>query len=90
MAHHKSAQKRIRQTAKRTERNREIRSRTRTLVKRFRLATEGGDASAAAEHLKTAERAIRRAASKGVIPARRASRMVSRLAKRLQTISAGS
>lgn len=90
MANHKSAQKRIRQTAKRQARNREIRSRTRTLVKRFRLAAEGGDAAAAVDHLRAAERAIRRAASKGVIPARRASRTVSRLAKRLQALSASS
>ena len=87
MAHHKSAQKRIRQTAKRQARNRDVKSSTRTLVKRFRVAAEGGDATAAAEHLRAAERAIRQAASKGVIPARRASRTVSRLAKRLQAIS---
>lgn len=90
MAHHKSAQKRIRQTVKRTERNREIRSRTRTLIKRFRVAADSGDATAATEHLRSAEGAIRAAASKGVIPAGRASRTVSRLAKRLQAISAGS
>ena len=32
MAHHKSAQKRIRQTARRNARNRDVRSSTRTLV----------------------------------------------------------
>lgn len=90
MAHHKSAQKRIRQTVRRTARNRDVRSRTRTLIKRFRQAVEAGDAAAAGQHLRVAERAIRRAATKGVIPARRASRTVSRLSKRLQTISASS
>lgn len=90
MAHHKSAKKRIRQTVRRTARNRDVRSNTRTLVKRFRMAVEAGDAAAAGQHLRAAERAIRRAATKGVIPARRASRTVSRLSKRLQTISASS
>lgn len=90
MAHHRSAQKRIRQTARRTARNRDVRSRTRTLIKRFRQAVEAGDAAAAGQHLRAAERAIRRAATKGVIPARRASRTVSRLSKRLRTISASS
>lgn len=90
MAHHKSAQKRIRQTAKREAHNRDIRSRTRTLVKNFRVAADSGDATEAAERLRAAEAAVCQAASKGVIPARRASRVVSRLAKRLQALSASS
>ncbi len=41
MAHHKSAKKRIRQTAKRTARNRSLRSTLRTSIKKFRgLLTE--------------------------------------------------
>jgi small subunit ribosomal protein S20 len=90
MAHHKSAQKRIRQTARRTARNRDVRSHTRTLVKKFQKALEAGDAEAAGQQLRLAEGAIRRAATKGIIPARRASRTVSRLSKSLKTISAPS
>ena len=86
MANHKSALKRIRQSERRRKRNQHVRSGMRTEVKRFRLAVDAGDAGQAADLFKTAERAIRRAASKGVIPKRRAARRVSRLARQLQGI----
>ena len=84
MADHKSALKRIRQTRKRQDRNTAIRSRMRTVVKQFRKAVAGGDADVN-EKLRAAEREIRKAATKGLIPARRASRAVSRLAKSANT-----
>ncbi len=87
MANHKSALKRIRQTEKRRKRNQHIRTGMRTLIKRFSAAIESGDAAAAAEQFVGAERAIRQAASKGVIPRQRADRNVSRLAKRLNTVA---
>ena len=90
MANHKSALKRIRQSERRRKRNQHIRSGMRTEIKRLREAIEAGDSSLASERFASTERAIRRAATKGVIPARRASRTVSRLSKRLQTISASS
>ena len=80
MARHKSAQKRARQDVKRRERNRTLRSRTRSVVKSLRAELEAG-AAGLAEKLREAESALRKAASKGVIPKRRASRQVSRLAK---------
>ena len=82
MASHKSAEKRARQSERRRLRNRNVQTRTRTLVKEFLVAVEGGGKDAA-DKLRAAERGLRRAASKGVIPKRRASRRVSRLAKRL-------
>ncbi len=82
MANHKSAEKRARQSERRRLRNRNVLTRTRTVVKDFLTALEGGEAGAG-EKLRAAERALRQAASKGVIPKRRASRRVSRLAKRL-------
>ncbi len=82
MANHKSALKRIRQSHKRQARNTNVRSRMRTIVKKFKLALAAGDADAG-EKLRAAEREIRKAATKGIIPARRASRTVSRLAKSL-------
>lgn len=81
MATHKSAEKRARQDAKRRERNRTVRSQARTVVKALRADLEAG-AAGIAEKLRGAERALRKAASKGVIPKRRASRQVSRLARR--------
>jgi len=81
LANHKSAKKRARQTLKRTERNRSTRSRVKSAVKSARSALAAGDAGEAETALKTAESVLRRAASKGVIPKKRASRCVSRLAK---------
>ena len=82
MANHKSALKRIRQSRKRRDRNTNIRSRMRTIVKNFQNALANGDDDAG-EKLRAAEGEIRKAVSKGIIPARRASRTVSRLAKSL-------
>jgi small subunit ribosomal protein S20 len=86
VANHKSALKRIRQNKKRQERNTALRSRIRTVVKKFRSAVADGEADAG-EKLRAAEREIRKAAAKGLIPARRASRTVSRLAKSLNASS---
>ncbi len=81
MADHKSAKKRARQTPKRTERNRSSRSRVKSAVKSARSALAAGDAGETATAIKDAEGVLRRAASKGAIPKKRASRSVSRLAK---------
>ena len=81
MATHKSAEKRARQSQVRRDRNRQVLSRVRTVVKGVRKALEGGDAEAARTQLRAAERELRKAASKGVVPRRRASRSVARLAR---------
>lgn len=86
MATHKSAEKRVRQTLKRRDRNRTVKSHVRTLEKAFRQAADGGDADQAATKLRATERAMRRAASKGVLPKSQVSRRVSRLAKRLNQV----
>ena len=78
MANHKSAAKRARQTAKRTERNRGIKSKVKTAIRAFREALAQND-EAAGSKLQAAARELRRAASKGVIAKRNASRRVSRL-----------
>ena len=79
MANHKSAIKRIRQNAKRNERNRYWRSTMRTYVKKVRTAIDAGDKAAAAEALTVAIKTIDKVASKGVIHPNQASRRVSRL-----------
>ena len=88
MANHKSAQKRIRQTERRRIRNKNARTRMRTIVKNFETAIESGDAENSTTRFRAAEREIRKAATKGLIPRKRASRTVSRLAKRLDSASA--
>ncbi len=80
MANHKSAKKRARQNAVRRDRNRAIRSRLRATVKRARAAVDGSADDAAAP-VKAAESDLRRAATKGVSRSKRASRLVSRLAR---------
>ena len=79
MATHASAKKRIRQTERRTARNRHVRSTVRTSIKRARQALVGGDAGAARTAVRDAEAAIRKAVSKGVFHAKTGSRYVSRL-----------
>jgi len=79
LAQHKSAKKRARQSLKRRARNRGTRSAVRTGVKAVRTNADAGEDPTAS--LRSAEGLIRRAASKGVIPKKRASRQVSRLAK---------
>ena len=79
MANHASAKKRIRQTVKRTLRNRLIRSTVRTYVKRLRVAIDAGDKAAAEEALGVAVSRIEGAVRKGVFHRKTGSRYVSRL-----------
>ncbi len=88
MANHKSAVKRARQAEKRRARNRAVKSEVRHRVKAVRTAVASGDSTAAAEQLKVAERVLRKAASKGVVPKTTASRSVSRLAKAVHGLQA--
>lgn len=81
MANHKSAIKRTRQNLVRRDRNRAIKSRLRATLKQARAAVDGSTEEAA-KLVKDAESQLRRAASKGVIPSKRASRLVSRLSRR--------
>jgi small subunit ribosomal protein S20 len=78
MANIKSAEKRIGQAAKRTSRNRAVRSKLRGFIKKYR---EAGD-SAKAEALPTTIAEIDVALRKGVIHRNAAARYKSRLAKK--------
>lgn len=89
MATHVSARKRARQAAKRRVRNRHIRSRVRGIVKSVQSALEAGSAESPSL-VREAESAIRRAASKGVLTRKQASRKVARLARRAHRIAARS
>jgi small subunit ribosomal protein S20 len=79
VANHDSSKKRIKQTERRTARNRHVRSTVRGAIKRARTAIEGGDPKLALEAVKDAESSIRKAVSKGVYHAKTGSRYVSRL-----------
>ncbi len=82
MANIKSQIKRNRQTIKRTERNKAVRSELKTRTKNaIEAATEG--AENAAELVRAAQKRIDMATTKGVIHKNAASRRKSRLAKKL-------
>ncbi|MAI24944.1 MAG: 30S ribosomal protein S20 [Spirochaeta sp.] len=87
LANHKSALKRIRQSERRRKRNQHARSGMRTQVKRFMQTLEDGDAEAAQTQFRLTERSVRRAASNGLIPKKRADRQLGRLARRLNALS---
>ena len=86
MAHHKSAIKRIKQTIKKTARNRHVSSTLKTYIKRVREAVESKDKDAAVAALKVAIPVIDATATKGVIHSSTASRNVSRLTKLVNTL----
>ena len=77
MAHSLSAKKRIRQTAKRTLRNRAARTALRSAIKKYRA----GEKSARAASLPGTYSEIDRALRKGIIHQNAAARYKSRLAK---------
>ena len=81
MANHKSALKRAGQNERRRMRNKAVQTRVRNVVKAVRLA-EGEDAVA---KLDAAKSAIDKAAKKGVLHQKTASRKISRLAKQVNS-----
>ena len=86
MANHKSALKRIRTNERKRLRNRLVRNRTRTFVKKARLEIDGGDASNAREATAVAIRELDKAVSKGVLHKNTAARRKSRLMKQLNSL----
>ncbi len=88
MANNASARKRIRQTEKRTERNRMRRSRVRTFLRKVELAIAGGDKSQAAAAFQSAQPEMQAAVTKGVLHRNTVARKLSRLSARIKAISA--
>ena len=79
MANVASAEKRNRQRLRRRARNLFHLTTMRTYVKRVRAALDAKDATKAKDALKEAVRVIDKAAQKGVIDKKSASRKISRL-----------
>ena len=80
MANTRSAQKRARQTVKRSARNSTVRTSLKGAIKKAREAVATGDKAKAEAAFREATSMIDRARSKGIIHARNASRRVARLA----------
>lgn len=83
MANIKSQIKRNRQNEQRRLRNKSVRSRLRTLSKRFTETADGDDRDAAVEAYRVATKALDQAAAKGVIHKNKAANKKARLARRL-------
>lgn len=87
MAHHKSAEKRIRQTVVSTARNRTNNSRMKSAVKKAELAIASGNKTEAEAALKAAQPELARGVVKGVVHKNTAARKMSRLTKRLRALA---
>jgi small subunit ribosomal protein S20 len=89
VANHPSALKRERQARKQRERNRTVTSKMKTAVKKARLSLTQDNPEQRTARIREATSVIDRAASKGVIPKKRASRKISRMTIQMnKTVSA--
>ena len=86
MPHHKSAEKRLRQTEKRTAINRSRLSRVRTFVKKVETAIATGDRVEAQSAFRIAQPELHRATTKGVLHKNTVARKLSRLAARINAL----
>jgi small subunit ribosomal protein S20 len=79
----------MRQTLKRTARNRRVKSIVKTATRRFEEAIQSGDRELAQSRLIAAIRKIDQAAAKGVIHKNNAARKKSRLTRLFNRFAAG-
>jgi len=85
MANIRSQIKRNRQNETRRQRNQAVRSELKTRAKSAVTAAESGDAAAAADALRQAQRRLDTASAKGVVHPKTAARRKSRLTKRVNS-----
>jgi small subunit ribosomal protein S20 len=83
----RSAIKKHRQSLKRKARNMHVRSTLKSLAKDLNSAIEEKDSAKSKEFLKTMISTLDKAASKGIIHKKTASRSISRLSKRVYELS---
>lgn len=88
MANNASARKRIRQTEKRTARNKARKSRVRSFLRKVEEAVKSGDKAAAQDAFRAAQPEMQRAATKGVVHANTVARKLSRLSARVKSVGA--
>ncbi len=90
MANHKSALKRHRQSLVRRQRNRMMKTRVKNVIKAVNAAVAGQSADEAREALHVAVKVIAKAASKGTLHKKNASRKISRLTRKVNGVAAAS
>jgi len=84
----KSAAKRHRQSLIRRDKNRAVKSSIKTQLKKVVAIVPAGDKEASAVEFRLAVKKIDQAASKGVMHKNKASRLKSRLSKRVKALQA--
>ncbi len=87
MANIKSAKKRVLVAEKRQDRNKAIKSKVKTYVKKVEVAIEANDVEAAKAALLVAISEIDKAAKKGIYHKNTAARKVSRLTKAVNALA---
>lgn len=87
MPNHKSAEKRVRQTAKKNEVNSKNRSKLRTQIKKLRAALASGDKQQSQELLVPTISLIDKSVNKGVIHRNTAARYKSRLTSHVNDLA---
>jgi small subunit ribosomal protein S20 len=87
MPNHKSAKKRVRQTARKNEVNRNNRSRLRTAIKKLRGSIGESDAQVSQELLPQTVSMIDKMVHKGIIHRNAAARHKSRLSKHVSSLA---
>jgi small subunit ribosomal protein S20 len=87
VANHPSAMKRMRQNEKRRARNRAVRSRVKTEIKKVLKAVEENNAEEANAALRSATSILGKSASKGVYHRNNASRKIARLARKVNALN---
>ncbi len=87
MANIKSAKKRIKVIETKTLRNKMVKSKIKTIIKKFEAAVASGDKSAAEEQLRVCTSELSKAVSKGILHKNTASRKISRLAAKVNKMA---
>ena len=88
MPNHKSAEKRVRQSARRRDINQSNRTRLRSSIKKLRGALTGGNAKESSSLLPTTISEIDKAVQKGVLHRNTAARHKSRMTARVNQAAA--
>ena len=86
MANSRSAKKRIRQTERRSDRNRARRSFVRTYIRKVEEAIASGDKSVAEEAFKAAMPVLQRGAQRGAFHRNTTGRKLSGLSRRINSM----
>ena len=88
MANSLQARKRVRQTERQAEQNRNVRSKMRTAVKRLDQAIVDADKKTIGTQFPVTMSALHKAVSKGVLKRETAARKISRFSNRIKALSA--